>query len=116
VPRTSDESDENKAIMISCLSNIVLVEIQLNNLSEAMEKVEKGLRISPKHQKLRFRKAVLLFKRGDYVDTKNLLTQLSTEFPDNLAIKSFAKKNARALEVSRNKAKKVFQKMFQSRA
>jgi len=116
VPRTRDQSDENTTIMVTCLSNIALVEMQLNNLSEAMEKIDKGLRIAPKHQKLRFRKALILFKHGDFVYAKDFLTQLEEEFPDNNAIKSLAKKNARALRVSENKAKKVFRNMFQSRA
>merc|ERR1719397_257339 len=62
-----DNDDEQiNMISLACYSNSALVETQLNNFSEASEQIEKGLAIDPKHEKLRYRKALLQFKRGEY--------------------------------------------------
>jgi len=110
------DADKAKSITLTCYSNTALVETQLNNFSEASEQIEKGLEIDSKHQKLRYRKAFLLFKQGDFFAADQLLDGLVKEFPDNKAIKILARKNARANKESEKKARKLARKMFGPRA
>jgi len=108
-----DKEDEKaNSISIACYSNTALVETHLHNLSEASEQIEKGLAIDPKHEKLRYRKALLHFKRGEFSLASSLLSELGKEFPNNKGVKSLAAKNARAEKASRMKAKKLAMKMF----
>jgi len=108
-----DKEDEKaNNISLACYSNTALVETHLNNLSEASEQIEKGLAIDPKHEKLRYRKALLHFKRGEFSLAGDLLSDLGKEFPDNKGVKSLAAKNSRAEKASRKKAKKLAMKMF----
>jgi len=108
-----DKEDEKaNNISLACYSNTALVETHLNNLTEASEQIEKGLAIDPKHEKLRYRKALLHFKRGEFSLAGELLSDLGKEFPDNKGVKSLAAKNARAEKASRKKAKKLAMKMF----
>jgi len=110
------DADEAKSITITCYSNCALVETQLNNFSEAAEQIEKGLEIDSKHQKLRYRKAFLFFKQGDFFAAEQLLDNLIKEYPDNKALKTLARKNARATKDSEKKARKLARKMFGPRA
>jgi len=105
-----DNDDEQiNQISLACYSNTALVETQLNNLTEAAEKIEEGLKIDPKHEKLRYRKALLHFKRGDFDLADELLTELSKEFPENKGVKSLAAKNLRAKNASEKKSEKIGQ-------
>merc|ERR1719397_1471811 len=105
------KSDINK-ISLACYSNTALVETQLNNLSEAAEQIEKGLAIDPKHEKLRYRKAQLHFKRGEYHLAGESLAELLKDFPENKGAKSLAAKNERARKAAEKKARKLAKKMF----
>jgi len=108
-----DNDDEQiNIISLACHSNTALVETQLNNFSEAAEQIEKGLAIDPKHEKLRYRKALLHFKRGDFNKADEELAELSKEFPENKGIKALAAKNARARKAAEKKARKLARKMF----
>jgi len=108
-----DNDDEQiNMISLACYSNTALVETQLNNLSEAAEQIEKGLAIDPKHEKLRYRKALLHFKRCDYELAGELLAELSKEFPENKGVKALTAKNTRAKKASVKKARKLARKMF----
>jgi len=106
-----DEEKVNE-ISLACYSNKALVETQLNNLLEASEQIEKGLEINPKHEKLRYRKALVHFKRGEFALAADLLTDLKKEFPENKGVKSLAIKNNRANKESTRKARKLAKKMF----
>jgi len=108
-----DNDDEQiNMISLACYSNSALVETQLNNFTEASEQIEKGLAIDPKHEKLRYRKALLHFKRGEYNLASESLEELSKEFPENKGIKALAAKNMRAKKASEKKARKLARKMF----
>jgi len=108
-----DNDDEQiNQISLACYSNTALVETQLNNLSEAAEQIEKGLAIDPKHEKLRYRKALLQFKRADYKQASVSLAELAKEFPENKGVKSLAAKNTRASKAADKKARKLARKMF----
>jgi len=110
------DADEAKSITLTCYSNCALVETQLNNFSGASEEIEKGLEIDSKHQKLRYRKAFLLFKQGDFSAADKILDSLIMEFPDNKSFKILGRKNARAIKDSERKARKLARKMFGPRA
>jgi len=112
----NDEKEKINEISVTCYSNTALVETQLNNISEASEQIEKGLAIDPKHEKLRYRQALLTFKRGDFSSTDELLNELLKEFPESKAIKLLASKNARAIKASKKTARKLARKMFGSSA
>jgi len=105
-------ADDAKAISLVCYSNKALVETQLNNLSEAFEQIEKGLEIDPKHEKLRYRKALIYFKRGEFVPASDLLVELGNEFPENTSVKSLRSKNERANKAAKRKARKLAKRMF----
>jgi len=108
-----DNDDEQiNQISLACYSNTALVETQLNNLSEAAEQIEKGLAIDPKHEKLRYRKALLQFKRADYKLASESLAELAKEFPENKGVKALAAKNTRASKAADKKARKLARKMF----
>jgi len=107
-----EEKEKVDSISLACHSNSALVETRLNNLSEASEQIEKGLAIDPKHEKLRYRKALLHFKRGEFSLAGELLAELGKDFPENKGVKALAAKNARAERASRKKAKKLAMKMF----
>jgi len=107
-----DEKEKRNEISVTCYSNTALVETQLNNMSAASEQIEKGLAIDPKHEKLRYRQALLSFKRSDFSHTDGLLIELSKEFPESKAVKLLASKNARAMKASKKKARKLARKMF----
>merc|ERR1719397_2464722 len=109
--KDNDDEDINK-ISLACYSNTALVETQLNNLSEAAEQIEKGLAIDPKHEKLRYRKAQLHFKRGEYHLAGESLAELLKDFPENKGAKSLAAKNERARKAAEKKARKLAKKMF----
>jgi len=104
--------EDANAISLACYSNKALVETQLNNLSEAFEQIEKGLEIDPKHEKLRYRKALIYFKRGEFVPASDLLVELGNEFPENTSVKSLRVKNERANKAAKRKARKLAKKMF----
>jgi len=110
------DADEAKSITLTCYSNCALVETQLNNFSGASEEIEKGLEIDSKHQKLRYRKAFLLFKQGDFSAADKILDSLIMEFPDNKSFKILGRKNARLIKDSERKARKLARKMFGPRA
>jgi len=107
-----NDDEEINMISLACYSNTALVETQLNNLSEAAEQIEKGLAIDPKHEKLRYRKAQLHFKRGEYNLAGESLTELSKDFPENKGIKALAARNERARKAADKKARKLARKMF----
>jgi len=110
------DADQAKGITLTCYCNCALVETQLNNFSEASEQIEKGLEIDSKHPKLRYRKAFLLFKQGDFSAADQILDSLIMEFPDNKSFKILGRKNARAIKDSVRKARKLARKMFGPRA
>jgi len=108
-----DNDDEQiNIISLACHSNTALVETQLNNFSEAAEQIEKGLAIDPKHEKLRYRRALLHFKRGDYSKAGEELSELSKEFPENKGVKALVAKNSRAKKAAEKKKRKLARKMF----
>jgi len=108
-----DNDDEQiNLISLACYSNTALVETQLNNLSEAAEQIEKGLAIDPKHEKLRYRKALLQFKRAEYKQASESLAELAKEFPENKGVRALAAKNTRASKAADKKARKLARKMF----
>merc|ERR1712061_724977 len=109
--KDNEDEDINK-ISLACYSNTALVETQLNNLSEAAEQIEKGLAIDPKHEKLRYRRALLHFKRGDHSKASEELSKLSKEFPANKGVKALVAKNTRAKKAAEKKARELARKMF----
>jgi len=110
------DADKAKNISLTCYSNIALVETQLNNFSKASEQIEKGLELDSKHQKLRYRKAFLLYKQGNFIEAGLLLDDLVKEFPDNKGFKILARKNSRAEKESVKRARKLARKMFGPKA
>jgi len=110
------DADKAKDISLTCYSNMALVETQLNNFSEASEQIEKGLEIDSKHYKLRYRKAFLHFKKGDFFTAGQLLDDLVKEFPEIKALRILERKNTRASKESDKKARKLARKMFGPKA
>jgi len=110
------DADKAKDISLTCYSNMALVETQLNNFSKASEQIEKGLELDSKHEKLRYRKAFLLFKQGNFNEAGLLLDDLVKEYPDNKGFKVLARKNSHASKESEKKARKLAKKMFGPRA
>lgn len=114
----SAEGEEKKtieAITIACYSNTALVEIKLENLAEAGDQIDKGLAINPKHEKLRYRKALIYFKRGEYDEAEQLLATLAQEFPQNKGVKSLITRTNRANKSSKRNTRKLAKKMFRSK-
>jgi len=106
------KNEDAKAISVTCYSNSALIETKLNNLTEASEHIDKGLAIDPKHMKLRYRKAQLYFKKGEFSLAAEVLAELKKDFPENKGVKVLAAKNSRANKEARKKAKKLAMKMF----
>jgi len=104
--------EQIKILSLACHSNTALVEIKLNNFSEAAEHIEKGLAIDSKHEKLRYRRALLHFKRGDWSKADEELSELSKEFPENKGVKALLARNTRAKKAAEKKARKLARKMF----
>jgi len=112
--KNENDNDNETVIMISlaCHTNTALVEAQFQNYLGALEEIEKGLTIDPKHQKLRYQKASVYFKRGDFALSADVLSELGKEFPENKSIKLLAAKNKRAFKTCKRKTRNLAIKMF----
>jgi len=115
----SDEDKKNNVIneqvnmiYLAVFSNKALVEIALDDLLKALGYIEKGLAINPKHEKLRYRQALVYFKLGDFTISSKILANLQEDFPENKVVKLLVVKNARASKISIKKTKELAKRMF----
>jgi len=107
-----DEDPESSAIKVACFSNIALVELKLQNLGEADNYIRWGLRLDPKHEKLRYRKALLHYERAEFAEAVKLLENLEREFPENNKIPKLKTKIIRRQKGAKRRKIKVAKKMF----
>jgi len=108
------EAELKKNLVISCYSKGALLTMQLLIFEESEHIIKKGLALDAKHEKLRYRETLLAHKRGNFVQTKDLLAKFIEEFPENKPARVLLSKNSRALKMSEKKKKIFAKKMFGS--
>merc|ERR1719319_1794793 len=82
------------------------------NLRDAMEQVDKGLKIDESHVKLRYRKAQIFAKLTNYDEALSVLESLLKDSADNKAATSLQSKVKLLQKNAAKKQRKLAKKMF----
>lgn len=109
---SDEEQKEVDALKATCHSNVALILTQMGENTDAFKEIEEGLKIDPKHIKLRYRKAQVQYKRANYQEALEVLSELLADEPANKGAITLQAKSKTALKAVKKKQRNLAKKMF----